>query len=180
MRLIQAMFCSTQCSVPGLSDASSNWGTACFSCMGLPQPATQMMYFLATCDFRSRHPSCRRVLCTPPQLLPLKAECHKCNKTEFKQQNGRCMWIQNVLKIQNHFVRAAVVNENTNSKFSESLAELEFNTLLAGRLDVRRFANFDFSYFSIFSTSQIRKFGAFSMTVVSRYVFLNVDSILWH
>ena len=45
--------------------------------MGLPQPAMQMMYLLATCYFQSRHPSWRRVLRFPPQLLLLKAECHK-------------------------------------------------------------------------------------------------------
>ena len=60
-----------------LLDASSNGVTAFFSCMGLPQPAMQVVYLLATCHFWSRHPSWRRVLRTPPQLLLLKAECHK-------------------------------------------------------------------------------------------------------
>ena len=39
------MFCGTQCSEPDLLDLSHSF----FSCMGLPQPAMQMIYFLATC-----------------------------------------------------------------------------------------------------------------------------------
>ena len=36
--------------------------------------------------------------------------------SEFKQQNEKSEWIQNVLKIQNHFLMPAVLNENTNLK----------------------------------------------------------------
>ena len=39
-----------------------------------------------------------------------------CNKTELKEQLEWWEWIQNVPKIQNHFLRPAVVNENTNLK----------------------------------------------------------------